>query len=989
MRDRDPLLERLEDPPASRRPIPFWSWNDKLDPAVLAEQAKAMAERGMGGFFMHARGGLETEYLGEDWMRCIGAGIDAAREMGTEAWAYDEEGWPSGFAGGRVPALGEAYQGRWINLDPKGGRLLVPARADGAAVYEHLNPNYIDVLSPEAVRAFIEATHERYRESLGSRFASLKGFFTDEPRLSGSIDRDMPWSPILCERFRTEYGYDLIERLPGLFLPVSGHEALRYDFWRLVSRLFVSSFMAQIHEWCLSAGCELTGHVMMEESLYVQMANTGGVMPFYEHMDMPGVDWLRRGIGSPIVPKQVGSVAAQLGKERVITESFALSGWDASLEELRWIAHWQFVNGVNMLCQHLSAYSLRGFRKRDYPPSLFYQQSWWDEYALFNDYIARLGLFLSEGESAARALLLHPIRSGWVMYDGQGYDAAMRKLDADFERAAEWLSGGHIEYHLGDETIIEAHGSVEPGSAGGPAFVVGRGRYEAVVLPSMACLASKTLELLLAFAKAGGTIVSLGDLPSLVDGRPDPRLDELKAVARRTDMGATSPRDALGAIAAAAPSVADPSGRELAAIHLAVRDCGGRKLVFLANLDREKGYRAKLALPWAGKASLLDLTRCAIEDAPAELDFPPMGAFAIVVDEGAAASPAAVSPRPGLVLKPEADWLWDIARADFNALTMDLCEYRIDGSEWMGPEPVIGIQSRLLELKRACEISLRFRFESGLDFGRSHLFLALERLRDFRIELNGERVEPVDLGSWIDSSFRLIDIAPFARRGGNELVLTREFFQSPRVYEVLFGEGVYETEKNKLTYDVELESVYLVGDFGVSCASSFEPGPRNSIHAEGPFSLGPKPASARGGDLCAQGFPFFAGSISLARDLGRLDPRGGRLILDLGHPRASLVKVSLNGKAAASLAWAPFRVDLTELLEEGPNRLELQLYSSNRNLLGPHHHSEGESYKVGPDSFTGRWSWVEKETEAFPASSEDRKRNYWKDGYSFVTFGLA
>ena len=109
----------------------------------------------------------------------------------------------------------------------------------------------------------------------------------------------------------------------------------------------------------------------------LQMQATAGVMPSYEYMDMPGIDWLRRRISSPLTPKQVGSVAAQLGKKHVITESFAMTGWDCSPEELKWITQWQYVNGVNRMCQHLQSYSIRGCRKRDFPPSLFYQQSWW------------------------------------------------------------------------------------------------------------------------------------------------------------------------------------------------------------------------------------------------------------------------------------------------------------------------------------------------------------------------------------------------------------------------------------------------------------------------------------------------------------------------------------------------------------------------------------------------------------------------------------
>jgi hypothetical protein len=999
----DELLRKLADPPRERRPIPFWSWNDELEPVVLAEQARSMADCGLGGFFMHARGGLETEYLGDDWMRCIEAGVGAARELGMDAWVYDEEGWPSGFAGGRVPALGERYYGRWISLgrsceggtqEPRGELL----RDYGDyAVFSHRNPNYIDVLDPYVVRAFIRETHERYRERLGSAFGELKGFFTDEPRLSGSIDRDIPWSLSLPARFREEYGYDLMDELPSLFLPRSGHEALRYDFWRLVSRLFVSSFMAQIHEWCSSAECELTGHVMMEENVFVQTANTGGVMPFYEYMDMPGIDWLRRGIGSPIVPKQVGSVAAQLGKDRVITESFALCGWDASLEELRWIAHWQYVNGVNMLCQHLSAYSLRGFRKRDYPPSLFYQQNWWEEYGVFNDYIARLGLFLSQGVSASRVLLLHPMRSGWVMYDGIEYDAALRELDADFVSAAEWLSGGHIEYHLGDETIIEEHASV---SLPGPFFVVGHCRYEAVVMPSMRCLGGATIDLLLEFAAGGGDILSVGDFPTLVDGRPDRRLERLRSSVREADLSLLGPREALPAIAEKSIRVVSraASAHEVPAIHLAVRDCGSRKLVFLANLDREADHRAIVDLPWKGRVSRLDLEHCALEPAPAEFEFPAMGSVALVVDIGEAGGDASMPSRsaastnaaiPTRVIRPESTWDWDIVGVDKNALTLDSCEYCIDGGEWLPETALIAIQARLLELRRPCEVSLRFAFESELPEGFSPLYLAVERASDFKIELNGVEVPAVDLGSWKDRSFRKIDIAPYARKGRNILVLSRSFRQSPRVYEVLFGNGVYETEKNKLTYDVELESVYVLGDFAVESLSPFVPGLRNSIHTAGPFVLRPRPVRIKGGDLSSRGFAFFSGTITLARDLGPLKARGSRVVIDLGHPRAALVEVRVNGARAAVLPWAPFRADITDLLSPEGSRLELKLYSSNRNLLGPHHHIDGESYKVGPESFAGKWSWTEKETEAFPAIEEERVRNYWKDGYSFVTFGLV
>ena len=79
--------------------IPFWSWNDKLEPDELRRQIREMKAAGIGGFFMHARGGLMTEYMGEDWFTATQACIDEAEKLGMHAWCYDENGWPSGFAG--------------------------------------------------------------------------------------------------------------------------------------------------------------------------------------------------------------------------------------------------------------------------------------------------------------------------------------------------------------------------------------------------------------------------------------------------------------------------------------------------------------------------------------------------------------------------------------------------------------------------------------------------------------------------------------------------------------------------------------------------------------------------------------------------------------------------------------------------------------------------------------------------------------------------
>jgi len=82
------------------RAKPFWAWNGDLDKEELLRQISMFKEMGFGGFFMHSRVGLETEYLSQDWFDCIEFCCKQAKELGMEAWLYDEDRWPSGTAGG-------------------------------------------------------------------------------------------------------------------------------------------------------------------------------------------------------------------------------------------------------------------------------------------------------------------------------------------------------------------------------------------------------------------------------------------------------------------------------------------------------------------------------------------------------------------------------------------------------------------------------------------------------------------------------------------------------------------------------------------------------------------------------------------------------------------------------------------------------------------------------------------------------------------------
>ncbi|GLV54633.1 hypothetical protein KDH_14800 [Dictyobacter sp. S3.2.2.5] len=92
----------FRDPPIDYRLVPFWFWNDAMEEEEIIQQIKEMAEKGVGGFFICARQGLEVAYLSEQWFQRVAVAVEAARRYGLHTWLYDEYPYPSGMSGGEV-----------------------------------------------------------------------------------------------------------------------------------------------------------------------------------------------------------------------------------------------------------------------------------------------------------------------------------------------------------------------------------------------------------------------------------------------------------------------------------------------------------------------------------------------------------------------------------------------------------------------------------------------------------------------------------------------------------------------------------------------------------------------------------------------------------------------------------------------------------------------------------------------------------------------
>ena len=143
-----------------------------------------------------------------------------------------------------------------------------------------------------------------------------------------------------------------------------------------------------------------------------------------------------------------------------------------------------------------------------------------------------------------------------------------------------------------------------------------------------------------------------------------------------------------------------------------------------------------------------------------------------------------------------------------------------------------------------------------------------------------------------------------------------------------------ESLRNCLSFDTEVESIYLFGDFKViTDTEKFTFGERESLIYNGGFRLSGQNDSVDCTDIVRDGYPFYGGLIDVKTDYEY--KRGGAAVLSL-QGRYSLADVYVGGEHAGLLMFKN-KINLLPYLREGINEIEIKLYNSMRNLMGPHH----------------------------------------------------
>mgnify|MGYP004651461067 FL=1 len=566
-------------PSSEYRAAPFWSWNCRLDPKELHEQIDILKKMGFGGFHMHVRYGLDTPYLSDDFMKLIKDCTERAKSEKMLAWLYDEDRWPSGFAGGLVTREKE-YRARFllftvspyerdaidrckettgfrtdgdaelvarfdVLLDKDGNlekyRVIdkndIP---DGTVWYAYIDSpkcsdryngyTYVNTLDKKSIDRFIEITYETYKKWVGEDFdGCVPAIFTDEPQfpLKGTFryptslsDVTLPWTDDIEETFVKAYGDSLVNHIPELFweLPDGVISLTRYHYHDHISERFANAFPDNCGKWCSENGLLLTGHMMREPSLTSQCGSIGEAMRAYRGFHIPGIDILCNKY-ELTTAKQAASAAHQFGREGVMSELYGVTGWDFDFRGHKLQGDWQAALGVTVRVPHLAWVSMHGEAKRDYPASISYQSPWYDEYSYIENHFARLNTALTRGKPVVKVGVIHPIESYWLHWGPSAQTALVRSaMDSDFSNITSWLLYGSVDFDYICESLIPELRGIAASSD-----MLGKMKYDVIIVPGCETLRSTTLDFLENFKSRGGKLIFAGKAPVLENAVPSVR----------------------------------------------------------------------------------------------------------------------------------------------------------------------------------------------------------------------------------------------------------------------------------------------------------------------------------------------------------------------------------------------------------------------------------------------------------------------------------
>lgn len=564
-------------PPISCAPVYSWLWNGPVTREETESQILEMKRLGIRSFYIIPEPKsfrpatmpteLEPDYLTAPYFEEFAYAVEFAKKNGMVCWLYDEGGWPSGSACGKVllryPHLARmSLDRREITLnagdeykkssyDVLSSFVNISEQIDDGYTAEEEcivdeyfisrkffrsagSADYPDLTLAESAERFIDVTHEGYKPYLEQYFGSeITSVFTDEPKAPDGV----PYRPETEAAFIEKYGFSPRPYLPmimGRDRTSPRSDEIRIKWFDLCSELFCENYLMKCREWSNGNGLEFVGHLDRDDTnLGCMDVGNFNLMRALRCFDVPGIDVIWRQIfpseenRNGFFPRHASSAAAQVGSHYAFTETMAVYGNGMTFEQMRYVIGHQAIRGINIFNMMLIPYARRGYLMAGEAPFFLESHACCADTDVFTRYIERLTYLCSIGERQVDIALYYPIS------DFQSNSAAEKSSDG-FTKAAETLEDAHLDFDIIDDDVLL---SAERDELKNGVIVKNLARYSVIVVPECEFMPEDSRKILGEFVKGGGRVISADDAVGAVKPCIDVSGGDLQLMKRTFDGG--------------------------------------------------------------------------------------------------------------------------------------------------------------------------------------------------------------------------------------------------------------------------------------------------------------------------------------------------------------------------------------------------------------------------------------------------------------------
>ena len=551
-RDNSFDMDKWNDVPVKYWPVSSWVWGLPLSKEEIANKLESMYENNIKGAYILPLPksfrprvmptDLDPDYLTDEYMEMYAYAVEYAGKLGMQLYLYDEGGWPSGSACGKVveknPDLLRMKFEKVEKPSPyvpsenavaafSDGKRISKGDVSDKTITEYvlvpvLSPNappFPNVSQEGATECFIELTHEAYKKHLGPDVfgKTVTMAFTDEVGVF-----EHAWTEAMAKEFKQRYGYDIKDYLPNLIdnkFETEEEKNIACDYYDLLSERLARNYYLKLREWCRENNIYSTGHLNGEDET-INCTKTGfnHALRQLRSFDVPGIDVIWRqifpGQKNHFFPRLAASAASQIGSSMAITETFGVYGAGLTFDQMRYITTYQMVRGINVINPMNTTYNLEGPFMTGIRPYNAPVMPNWRHFSKYNEYVSKMSYLMNLGKAQTDYAIYMPMRDMWPRGEG-----AQKAADA-FDALAFYLEEKHCQFEMIDDDFLETakinNGIITTGDA----------QYKTIIIPTCSRMPENSKKVLADFEKCGGEVI-YSDAPENI--KPTAKINGKKA----------------------------------------------------------------------------------------------------------------------------------------------------------------------------------------------------------------------------------------------------------------------------------------------------------------------------------------------------------------------------------------------------------------------------------------------------------------------------